>query len=332
MIPMSLHLDPEDLAGLADYLRAQGWLAQGEAPVSVQRAGEGNMNLALRLTTDRRSLIVKQGRPWVEKYPDIAAPEDRTLVEAEWYALAGEVDELAVRMPTVLGLDAANRVLCLQDLGDRPDMSTLYAGAHLSETQLDGLLRWLGRLHAAFAGDPRARTLENRAMRELNHEHIFRLPLEGDGPIDVDAVCPGLGERGRALRADPALVAAAAALGERYLGPGATLLHGDFFPGSWLHDDSAPWIIDPEFGFYGPPEFDIGVLLAHLNLADQDDALSAHVWEAYAAPDGFDRPLAQGFAGIEIIRRLLGVSQLPLRADLARREALLERGRALVLG
>ncbi len=45
---MSLHLDPADLAGLADYLRAQGWLAAGEAPVSVQRAGEGNMNLALR--------------------------------------------------------------------------------------------------------------------------------------------------------------------------------------------------------------------------------------------------------------------------------------------
>ncbi len=94
----------------------------------------------------------------------------------------------------------------------------------------------------------------------------------------------------------------------RYLGPGATLLHGDFFPGSWLHDDSAPWIIDPEFGFYGPPEFDVGVLLAHLNLAGQDDALSEHVWEAYAAPGGFDRSLAQGFAGIEIIRRLLGVS------------------------
>lgn len=97
---MSLRLDPADLAGLADYLRAQGWLADGEAPVSVQRAGEGNMNLALRLTTDRRGLIVKQGRPWVEKYPDIPAPEDRTLVEAEWYALAGEVDELAAARPS----------------------------------------------------------------------------------------------------------------------------------------------------------------------------------------------------------------------------------------
>lgn len=75
---VALHLDPADPDGLAGHRRAQGWLTDDETPVSVQRAGEGNMNLALRVTTDRRTLIVKQGRPWVEKHPDIAAPEDRT--------------------------------------------------------------------------------------------------------------------------------------------------------------------------------------------------------------------------------------------------------------
>jgi hypothetical protein len=41
--------------------------------------------------------------------------------------------------------------------------------------------------------------------------------------------------------------------------------------------------------------------------------------------------LADGFAAVERIRRLLGVAQLPLEADLAQRVAWLERGRASVL-
>ncbi|MEM9408364.1 MAG: aminoglycoside phosphotransferase, partial [Acidobacteriota bacterium] len=60
-------------------LRDVGWLAPDETFRSVERPGEGNMNLTLRVTTDRRSLIVKQSRPWVEKYDVIEAPFDRML-------------------------------------------------------------------------------------------------------------------------------------------------------------------------------------------------------------------------------------------------------------
>ena len=50
-------------------------------PIAIARAGAGNMNLALRVTTrDGRSLILKQGRPWVEKYAHIPAPFERTIV------------------------------------------------------------------------------------------------------------------------------------------------------------------------------------------------------------------------------------------------------------
>ena len=40
--------------------------------MSAVRAGDGNMNCTVRVTTGTGTLIVKQSRPWVEKYPRFA--------------------------------------------------------------------------------------------------------------------------------------------------------------------------------------------------------------------------------------------------------------------
>lgn len=45
-----------------------------EVVEGVEREGEGNMNCVVRVMTSRRSFILKQSRPWVEKYPGFAAP------------------------------------------------------------------------------------------------------------------------------------------------------------------------------------------------------------------------------------------------------------------
>ena len=89
-------------------------------------------------------------------------------------------------------------------------------------------------------------------------------------------------------------------------------------------------IIDPEFAFIGPPEFDIGVLIAHLQFARfaQNDLM--RVLSSYNAPARFSFPLALAFAGIEVIRRLLGIAQLPLPADLATKQSWLAAARLLV--
>ena len=71
----------------------------------------------------------------------------------------------------------------------------------------------------------------------------------------------------RALQADACYVGIVRELGALYLQDGTSLLHGDYFPGSWLQTAAGVRVIDPEFCFFGPPEFDVGVLLAHLHLA-----------------------------------------------------------------
>ena len=63
----------------------RGWLVPGESVETLDRAGEVNMNCVMRGRTSERTFILKQSRPWVEKYPSIAAPWDRMLVEAAFY-------------------------------------------------------------------------------------------------------------------------------------------------------------------------------------------------------------------------------------------------------
>jgi hypothetical protein len=50
-----------------------------------------------------------------------------------------------------------------------------------------------------------------------------------------------------------------------------------------------------------------------------------------AAPADFSLPLALASAGTEVIRRLLGVAQLPLRADLATKATWLAAARQFVV-
>ncbi len=182
-----LLLDIDKPDELENYLRATGWL---DAPLEgVARAGEGNMNLVLRAcSATGRSIIIKQSRDWVEKYPDIAAPGDRICVEAAFYRAVSENPELASRMPGLIAFDEDNRIALFEDLGQAADFTDVYADGHIDGSAMDELWDWLSELHALRL-DPQAMPLlENRAMRELNHAHIFDIPLQGDNGLDLDPV------------------------------------------------------------------------------------------------------------------------------------------------
>ncbi|MGH9304349.1 MAG: phosphotransferase, partial [Acidimicrobiales bacterium] len=53
----------------------------------------------------------------------------------------------------------------------------------------------------------------------------------------------------------------------------------------------------------------------------------ARALEDYLAAAELDAELAWAFCGVEVIRRLLGVAQLPLAAGLAEKASLLDRAR-----
>ncbi|MDP6608528.1 MAG: phosphotransferase [Vicinamibacterales bacterium] len=333
--PGVFFLDERDPDGLAAFLRERGWLASDEAVRRLSKPGEGNMNLTLRVETSQRTLIAKQARPWVEKYDHIPAPPERAVVEGRFYELMAQYPALRDRMPRLLGFAPEARLLLLEDLGSGTDYTGLYIGEPLSEADLDALVEMLASLHRAFAGLQDDGLFTNRAMRELNHLHIFEVPLDASNGLNLDAITPGLSEVAAELRQDAALVAAVEGLGRVYLRDGGSLLHGDFFPGSWLRTADGPRIIDPEFCFLGAPEFDVGVLVAHLRLADQPSAIIDRALTGYAERigtrhDDASRTLVMQFAGVEMMRRLIGVAQLPLTADLARKQTWLQQAREML--
>jgi 5-methylthioribose kinase len=324
------YLDGDNRVETERYVIARGLVGADALPIAVERAGAGNMNLALRvMPAVGPSFILKQGRPWVEKYKQIPAPSERTLVEAGFYSLVQGDPFLAGRMPAILDFDRDNLVLILEDVGDG-DFTSLYTDATIAVTTVGALLEWLERLAAAPVPDTNRPLLANRAMRALNHEHIFTLPLLENNALDLDRITPGLADAANELMRNSAYCEAVAALGSRYLADGDRLVHGDYFPGSWLKTADGVRVIDPEFCFLGDPEFDCGVMVAHLMIARCEPDLLEMV-AASVIRRRLDSALVAAYAGVEIMRRLIGVAQLPLTDDIDRKRALLERSRTLVL-
>lgn len=320
-------LDFELTPQLTQYLRQQRWIDPDEAVLALEKPGEGNMNFVVRIITDRQRFIVKQARPWVQKYPQVAAPVERVGVEARFYSCIGAEPGLQSFMPTLKGYDAANFTLALEDLGARGDYTTLYQPGHrLQADELNTLIDFISALHALNGVDFPA----NTAMKTLNHEHIFRFPFDERTGFDLDTVQPGLAAIARPYQRHEALKTRVAALGDVYLQTGSVLLHGDYYPGSWLNVASGVKIIDPEFGFMGRAEFDLGVLIAHLKMA-QNDPLIPDVLARYRQPVGFDTALMWGFAGTETLRRLMGLAQLPLALSLAEKEQLLAEAASFIV-
>lgn len=330
--PHLFFLDLENLTALRRYLAEIGVLADGRPIVAVSKAGQGNMNCTLRVQlAGGASVVVKQSRPWVERYPEIDAPWDRALSEARFYILTSAHDEVAAKLPKLIEVDPENRVLVLEDLGAASDFTDCYRGSDLEAPQVRSLVLWLAELHAIpFQSKTRA-SLTNLDMRRLNHEHLFRFPLDVDNGLDLDAITAGLQVAASDLAGDAEYRARVGALGELYLGAGNSLLHGDFFPGSWLQTRGGPFVIDPEFAFFGPAEFDVGVMLAHLYLGRQNAAVHETVVSHYQPGIGFNWRLALEFCGVEIMRRLIGVAQLPITYGLTDKQRLLQLSRDLIL-
>lgn len=329
--PYIFLLDEAGLEELTDYLQSIKLIGKEEFVERCEIPGAGNMNHTLRALTQSDSYILKQARPWVEKYPDISAPCSRVLSEAAFYETVKIDPAVARRMPKLLAVDRYSKILVLEDLGKAKDASSIYSGGALSQTELEDLGSWLASLHAIDSYRVAPQGFRNREMRLLNHKHIFDFPLRSDNGIDLDKITQGLRACAIRLGAKSEYVKNVQRLGEIYLSDGNSLVHGDYFPGSWLRARDGLFVIDVEFSFLGCSEFDIGVCCGHFCLARDHTEMIPSFLRAYSEGRAFDTDLMKRFAGTEIMRRLIGVAQLPLPYGLEEKEELLNLSKALVL-
>lgn len=322
-----------DSAQIERFLRDHGWVAPHESIARITRAGLGNMNLTLRVDLGTRSFIVKQSRPWVEKYPTIEAPVERAWQEIRFYQTVTDYPNVAARMPRLIGVDPTRYVLLLQDLGDVPDCSYLYhpsRSARLTKDLIENLVDWLAALHQIRVPAEGAPQWSNRSLRQLNSEHMYIIPFLPDPVLDLDAITPGLASLQARLCRDGQLAARCQELRRLYLQDGHTLIHGDYFPGSWLWTDEGLKIIDPEFSFLGRGEFDWAILVAHLQLMgiEPTGPVLRQRYEGRVGP--LDWGLVEKWSAMEILRRLWGVAQLPLERTLEEKRALIDGALAIL--
>ena len=318
-------------------LHRTGVCAADEQVIDVARAGEGNMNLTLRVRTSQQTVIVKQSRPWVEKYPQIAAPVERILQELRFYETVAEHPAVVQRMPRLLGKCPERYAIVLECLDDARDASGLYqqeGSLPKFESLLPELLAWLTRLHAIEIPSDRLAEFANRELRTLNHQHIFVIPFAAEPPLDLDDITSGLANVAKPLTTNKPLLDKLTSLGALYLADHQRLVHGDFFPGSWMLCERGVHVIDPEFSHGGQPEFDLGVLLAHGKLlaAGEPENLLSRLQELYALPShATEWRLVEDFAAVEVLRRLLGVAQLPVKLTLEHKTQLVEHAVAQLI-
>ncbi|MCJ7466592.1 MAG: phosphotransferase [Maribacter sp.] len=302
---------------LWEYLASINFLWPKEDILHIEKPGEGNMNVVLRIRTSERSFILKQSRPYVQKYPQVSAPLDRIAVEYQFYKTIDN-EMLVPHLPEVLYYDPKEYVLLMKDLGHCEDMTKIYVERNMADTELENLVSLLGCLHQTR---PPKNFPPNRAMRKLNYQHIFQLPFALDNGFELDDVQPGLQTLAMPFKSDDTLKEIIGQVGNAYLSAGKTLIHGDYYPGSWMTKSKKMYILDPEFSFLGFAEFDLGVMAAHMVMATMDRSYMSRILALYKEP--FDEKLTSQVAGIEIMRRLIGLAQLPMQRTLEEKELLL---------
>lgn len=295
----------------------------------IEKAGEGNMNLTLRVQNSTESIIIKHSPPYCAKFPHIPAPVERLRTEFLFYKTIESQNEIQKMIPQIIHFDVENNILLMQDLGKCQDYSYLYERySQLQENIIDKLCYFINELHSIKTLEY-GETLKNPLMKALNHQYIFDLPYN-DHSFDVENLFPTQSEFVKKIKTDQSIVKKAYLFGEIYKNEGQHLLHGDYYPASWLKNHDKIFIIDPEFCFTGKIEFELSVVIAHMLLAKQSSGKIQYFLKNYK--HHYNKEDVEIFASIEIIRRLIYVSQLPLKANENERVELLEMAVEVIKG
>ena len=296
---------------------------------------DGNMNLVLKVKWQGKSYIIKHSPPWVHKYPDIEAPQERSLHESYFYQSFVLSSQLADQMPQYIGYDDENKLIMLSYIENSYSGSLFYL-----DDSLKGIPKELNvQVLNYFSGLHKISRINdfknyNDKLISLNHHHIFELPINNN--LHLDNYCEGLRALSQTFLKNDRLIQTIIKLGTIFLDPDhKALIHGDLYPGSLLISDHKIYVIDPEFSTIGSPEFDLGVYFAHHlilggKLRHLNELVNLYLLN-FENPNSFNINLCFAFSGCEIIRRLLGAARLPLKWNFEKYHHVLNMGKDLCL-
>ena len=276
----------------------------------------------IRIKTNFKSFILKQSRSHVKKFPQIKAPLERIYAEYCFYSLV----KTNFFSPNVLGFINEDYVLFLEDLSKCRDLNYIYDSRKIDNDKLNKLTLILQNVHTTRV---HKNYPPNLTLRKLNYDHIFVLPFLKDNGLQLNNIQDGLEELAIPFKENTDIIRRVNNAGKNYLDGGTTLLHGDYYPGSWIERNDNIYIIDPEFTFLGSKEFDLGVMSGHLILATGQISYLKKICDNYS--DKIDNNKVTVYCAIEITRRLIGYAQLPIKRSISEKSDLLKIAKELII-
>ena len=239
---------------------------------NIDEVGDGNLNLVYTVSSDSGNIIIKQALPYVRLVGDSwPLPLSRSFYEHEVLVRQAKRDPGSV--PVIYYFDKEQAIIAMEMLLPHIILrKKLIAGEYIN-----GLARMLGEFCArnAFRGsdlslqtaDKKSDTAMfqgNLALMAITESLVFTEPyFEAEMNHHTDGLDPIV----KILRSDVKMKSEAQKMLMKFTSNTETLCHGDLHSGSVMCTDNETKVIDPEFGFYGPMGFDIGMLISNYLMA-----------------------------------------------------------------
>ena len=257
----------------------------------IDEVGDGNLNLVYTVSSDAGDIIVKQALPYVRLVGDSwPLPLSRSFYEHEVLVRQAKRDPGSV--PQIIYFNKVQAIIAMEMLLPHVILrKKLIAGEYV-----DGLAQRLGKFCArtAFRGsDLSLQTADkksdtalfqgNLALMGITESLVFTEPYFA---AEMNHHTDGLDPIVRILRSDVEMKTEAQRMLLKFTANTETLCHGDLHSGSVMCTDNETKVIDPEFGFYGPMGFDIGMLISNYLMAyfsqpshrERDTLLDYQTW------------------------------------------------------
>lgn len=255
----------------------------GEDPASwsVQEVGDGNLNLVFIVEGTKGSVIVKQALPYVRLVGD-SWPLPLKRAFFEYHALKRQQERDPGSVPAILHFDEEQALIVMERLHPhiilRHHMMAGQKVAKLGETMGRFCARtaFRGSDLSMNAGDKKkdvALFSGNIELCDITENLVFTDPYF-DAEMNRHTT-PQLDSVVAELRADHLLKVEAQHMKRAFTAKQETMCHGDLHAGSIMATPDEARMIDPEFAFYGPFGFDIGMLIGNYLMAYH--AASAHL-------------------------------------------------------
>ncbi len=240
---------------------------------TTREVGDGNLNLVFIVDGPSGTVIVKQALPYVrlvgESWP---LPLKRSFFE--YHALTRQQQRAPGSVPQILHFDEGQALIIMEFLSPHVILRhALIEGRQLPRIA-DDLALFMARTlfrGSDLAMETRKRKADlalfadNADLCDITENLVFSDPYF-DAAMNRHT-SPQLDGIVAQLRADRDLKVTAQRMKHLFASKAETLVHGDLHTGSIMVTEDDTRVIDPEFAFYGPMAFDVGMLFANFWMA-----------------------------------------------------------------